>query len=154
MNPMGRRLHGAGILPIAKTTGNMLVAKRSALVSSPGAWGVFGGSAEPGDHAPLDTARREFYEETGYVGPIELYPGPVVRQDRSIGVMFVGIVPAEFTPALNEEHDDFLWVSPAAIPLSARLHWPLHEFLTQKPEPGTLRGRALLDSLRRANALF
>lgn len=150
---MGARQHGAGVVPLARSTGNILVARRTHCCrSEPGTWDVFGGSAEHGDLSPLDTARREFYEETAYAGPIEIYPGPVVRRQRRVGVMFVGIVPFEFVPNLSVEHDDYLWVSPLALRVGAQLHWPLREFLVQKPEPGVLRGRALLEALCRARA--
>src|SRR5690242_16780330 len=64
---------GAGVLPIATDTGEWLVALRSDSVQEPNTWSGIGGKIDPGDaHNPEISAKREFFEESGYSGPITM----------------------------------------------------------------------------------
>lgn len=60
---------GAGILPISKKTGKVLVQKRGAGIIHPNEWATFGGKGEQGE-THRQAAEREFREESGYKGKI------------------------------------------------------------------------------------
>ena len=60
-------LSGAGCIVISKSTHKFLFGCRSDEVQEPGTWGGFGGKVD-GDDSPLETAKREFEEETGFNG--------------------------------------------------------------------------------------
>lgn len=116
---------GAGVLVVAHDTGRVLLGKRSGRVSSPHTLAAFGGSAEKIDANPAQTALRELYEETGYRGPIRLEVAREVTEGRSVGLMFIGLVPFEFDPRLNLEHDAAGWVRPEALNSSIPMHHAL-----------------------------
>lgn len=96
-------MKGAAILPLARTTGRVLVGLRSRRVPRPLTWAPFSGHTKRGE-TPKETALRELAEETGYTGPM------VLRQAGPR--FFVAIVPDEFPPILNWEHEDAAWLDP------------------------------------------
>lgn len=102
------RTIGAGILPIAKS-GKMLVGLRSKEVSYPHTWAPFGGKAETKDMKK--EALREFREETGYKGDLELFPAHVYEDESHKFHNFIGLVDEEFTPRLDHETDKAKWVT-------------------------------------------
>lgn len=61
--------YAAGVLPIARSTGRILIHKRGYDIPHGGTWATFGGKPDPNE-TPKQTARREFREESGYEGPI------------------------------------------------------------------------------------
>jgi len=70
---------GAGLLAVARRTSlhpgkPILLGQRSRNVRSPLTWAPLGGWIEPGEE-PATAARREFAEESGHQGPIELVEG-------------------------------------------------------------------------------
>jgi len=102
---------GAGVLAVAEDTGRFLVALRSEKVKEPGTWGTIGGKQDRGESF-RETALREFQEETGYDGPIDLvavmdYEDPGEFKYRN----FVGVIAAEMDLTANDENDMFLWVT-------------------------------------------
>lgn len=100
----------AGILPISTSTQRILVAYRSKYVNEPHTWGVIGGKLDSGDDIK-STAMREFDEETGYSGHIEMLPGYVFRTSGFEYHNFIGILDDEFTPRRNWETEKFEWVT-------------------------------------------
>jgi 8-oxo-dGTP pyrophosphatase MutT (NUDIX family) len=69
---------GAGLLLVARRTSlasgkPILIGQRSRNVRSPLTWAAFGGWMEAGED-PATAALREFGEESGYRGPVELLP--------------------------------------------------------------------------------
>jgi 8-oxo-dGTP pyrophosphatase MutT (NUDIX family) len=97
-------------------------------------WHVVAGVVEEGETF-ASAAARELSEETGLVAPLvdlrmpQGYPVPEeMRQEYGAGVDKVAIenfaleVPAGWEPILNEEHDEYRWLTLAeAIALA---HWP------------------------------
>jgi 8-oxo-dGTP pyrophosphatase MutT (NUDIX family) len=122
---------GAGIIAYAQDTGNFLLALRSDEVEEPNTWSNIGGaiSGAPGERgvrSPLVGAKKEFAEETGYMGEFEqVTPLYVFRAPRGKFEYhnFLAVVPEEFDPRPSEEHGwetrSFVW-----MPLKAVLDLP------------------------------
>lgn len=88
----------AGVLPYCIKTGRFLIAKRGTNISDPNLWTSFGGKSEEGESSQ-QCARREFKEESGYTGNIQLTnPVPIKTPDGYVFVNYVGLVPNEFRP--------------------------------------------------------
>ena len=96
---------GAGVLPIAKSTGRLLLNHRSAYVNEPNTWGVWGGKVDDEESMDLESeAKREFMEESGYHGPIQLFPAYVFNTSGFQYHNFIGLVPDEFEPKIPPIH--------------------------------------------------
>jgi 8-oxo-dGTP pyrophosphatase MutT (NUDIX family) len=74
-------------------------------VNEAGTWGTFGGRVEA-DEEPSRAAEREFREETGYDGSIDLVPLDRFTQPTFSYQNYLGLMPEEFVPQLNWEPDD------------------------------------------------
>ena len=108
---MGRR--AAGIACFADSTGRLLLLRRSDKVKHPGIWSVPGGRLDRGE-TPLDAALREFCEEAGYRGRLEIDIRPVFRSGGFS--CFVATSPRQFRPSLNWESDGGGWFGPDTLP--------------------------------------
>ncbi len=96
-------------------------------------WQGVTGGVEAGE-SESETARREFFEETGQ--DIEFNTSPVCRHcftlapgfwhyysnDKQITETVYYIVIPQFVPLLSDEHDAWGWVEPEAA--LQMLHWP------------------------------
>jgi 8-oxo-dGTP pyrophosphatase MutT (NUDIX family) len=106
---------GAGILPICKKTGRILLNYRSSYVLEPNTWGVYGGKLddEPvNEQGIIDAAKRELLEETGYDKEIEIIPSFVFRHKKQFTYHnFIGLVEDEFIPEMDWESDGYKWVT-------------------------------------------
>ena len=122
---------GAGILPICETTGRMLLFLREykAGDDDSGKWATAGGMMKDdelkmsADVGSREAALREFKEETGEKDPFSRLISSYVYKspDGSFTYYnFIGIVPEEFTPKLNSEHDEFKWFSANDLKLVPR----------------------------------
>lgn len=110
---------GAGIFPIAKETGRILLGRRSfgPEHTYPNCWGLFGGTYEEEDGQPKVTAKREFYEETKCEDPYMISDTPLYIQDTNHNTYYtyVGIFNKEFEPYVagedkhSQEHLDYGW---------------------------------------------
>lgn len=98
----------AGAIIMAKTTGRIMLVLRSSAVLQPHTWANVGG-AHHSDELPVDAARREAYEETGYRGQIEMIPLLVFQKDSFRYCNYLAIVEDEFIPNLGWEADDYQW---------------------------------------------
>ena len=100
---------GAGILPIAKDTGRILLPLRSKYVNEPNTWGVWGGKIESGEN-PKEAALREFKEETKYHGSVEMIDAYVFKAKGFSYYNYIGILDNEFNPSLDWETESYEWV--------------------------------------------
>lgn len=57
---------GAGVLPLAKSTGRILLSLRSPYVNEPNTWGIVGGAIDKNEN-PKTAALRELQEELGNI---------------------------------------------------------------------------------------
>lgn len=110
-------MRAAGIACFAENSGCLLLLRRSRAVSAPGVWAFPAGRVDRGESS-YDAALREFGEETGYRGPLEVGDEPMLVEGPFAG--FVAIAPTEFVPRLNWENDAAGWFGPETLPL------PLH----------------------------
>lgn len=107
---------GAGVLPISKDTGRILIGLRSKYVNEPGEWGIFGGMVDDNDEIndPEKAAMRELEEETGNASEIIDIIKCVVFKSSGGGFEyhnFLGIVKDEFEPDLDFETESAKWVT-------------------------------------------
>lgn len=100
-------------------------------------WGLDGGTNE-GNETPWEGLRREIVEEVGSIDikktiPLETF---ISRDTKFKFHTYLCIVPNEFIPVLNKEHNGYAWCSFG--------HWPktLHEGLRN-----TLQSKANLNKL-------
>lgn len=99
----------AGAILLAKKTGRILLVLRSAKVLQPHTWGNVGG-AHHADENPVDAAKREAHEETGYNGSMSLIPLLVFRKGNDFVYRnFLAVVEDEFVPNLGWEATDHRW---------------------------------------------
>ena len=119
---------GAGAIIIARSTGRLLIPKRSPYVEQPNTWGVWGGAIDPNEN-PKEAARREIAEECGYTGKIELFPLYVFHAATSDFKYFnfLGVVDDEFTPRLDWETSEAEWFDLTRLP--SPLHFGLKAVL-------------------------
>ena len=116
----------AGCIVVAEDTGRWCLQQRSNTVSDPGVWSTWGGGREPGE--TLEQAvRRELEEEGGYVGPLALEP----LHSNSQYATFIGRVPHEFEPRINQESKSWCWADQDQLP--EPLHPGLVEALKKIP---------------------
>jgi 8-oxo-dGTP pyrophosphatase MutT (NUDIX family) len=99
----------AGAILMAKTTGRIMLCLRSGSVEQPYTWGNCGGAFHS-DERPIDAAKREVYEETGYTGGVTMVPLFVFKSGTFRYSNFLAIVEDEFVPNLGWEADDHVWV--------------------------------------------
>lgn len=99
----------AGILYSAPT-GQILLMKRAPGKVHGGEWSFPAGKLESGE-SPAAAAVREFMEETGV--PIE---GTLKLHNRQAGFTLFSHVGPVFSPVLNDEHTEFMWADPLALP--------------------------------------
>lgn len=103
----------AGVLPICKKTGRILVAYRSKYVNEPHTWGVFGGKLDEddGEEDLQEVAKREFIEETDFSGDIRLIPAYIYKAKGFEYHNFIGIIDEEFEPKLDWETEKTKWMN-------------------------------------------
>lgn len=109
---------GAGILPICRKTGKILVQKRGKNIVYPNQWCTFGGKGEEGE-TKEQAAKREFKEESGYSGSIQKLKLLDTHSRKTFKFYnYLCIVPDEFkvttinkkTDANHIEVQDAKWV--------------------------------------------
>jgi 8-oxo-dGTP pyrophosphatase MutT (NUDIX family) len=128
----------AGILPLCKETGRLLVCHRSIYVHEPGTWGIFGGKVDfdnPSENDIMDAALRELEEETEYTGQMELIPAYVFKdEDKFSYHNFIGLVDEEFKPILNWENDKYRWMTFEDLDNLNKKHYGLVKLLANSTD--------------------
>ena len=108
---------GGGVLPICTETKRILLPYRSAYVNEPHTWGVWGGKIDEeygqSEDDIMDVVKREFTEESGYDGHIELITAYIFEtSNKSFKYFnFIGLLSEEFEPELNWETESYKWVT-------------------------------------------
>jgi 8-oxo-dGTP pyrophosphatase MutT (NUDIX family) len=105
--PPSKSRDAAGVLIVARHTGlypgrPVLLGQRSNNVRSPLTWALWGGQIEPGED-PATTALREFREECGHTGVVELLASSLWAHQVSTFHAFtfhnfIGVVEEQFDP--------------------------------------------------------
>ena len=118
-------------MPLAESTGRILLTLRSSLVNEPGTWGIPGGAIDE-DESPSTAARRELQEELGYSGPVRLIAGHVFEAEDFQYHNFIGVVPDEFEASFNWENDDAEWFDIDGLP--SPLHFGVSALLSNSEQ--------------------
>lgn len=93
-------------------SGRVLLLRRSKKGDHEGEWGLPGGKLE-GDETPERAAVREVKEETGYLtGHAGRFHMRSVRRGVD-ATTYLFECDDEFKPQLDDEHTDYMWISPA-----------------------------------------
>lgn len=121
----------AGILPIAKDSGKILLSYRSKYVNEPNTWGIWGGAVDKIEDSVLNTARKEFKEETKFSGTIILIPSFIFKSPNNTFEYhnFIGILDSEFIPKLDWETEKFKWVTFDEMLLLPNKHFGLKSLI-------------------------
>lgn len=121
---------GAGLLPICTDTKRILIGLRSEYVNEPLTWGIFGGMVDP-DENVLETAKREFIEETKYDGHIDLIKAYVFKSPKGGFEYhnFIGLINKEFVPKLDWETKETKWMTYQDLLDISSKHFGLSELL-------------------------
>lgn len=138
----------AGCVLRAADTGRWCLQQRSDSVSDPGVWSSWGGGVEPGETLE-QTVRRELEEEGGYTGPLKLEP--LMMNQRY--ATYIGHVPHEFEPSINNEVKDWCWVERDQLP--GPLHPGLEQAFLKLNEnfaDGKVKGKSRPGRVKRAGA--
>lgn len=122
----------AGILPISKATKRILVSHRSDYVNEPNTHGIWGGKLDNDNETISQVAKREFKEETQYMGEITLYPAYIYRDGDFSYHNFIASIPNEFTPKLDWETKDFNWLTLDELITLPNKHFGLEALLDDK----------------------
>jgi len=106
-----------GVIPICTKTGRILLPYRSKYVNEPHTWGVWGGKIDEedgqGESDIEDVVKREFMEEGGFDGNIELIPAFIFRTPNKTFTYynFIGLLDHEHQPELDWETESYRWVT-------------------------------------------
>lgn len=102
----------AGIIPIAKSTGRILLNLRGDKMNSPNKFSCWGGYCAMGE-SPEENALREFKEESGFLGEIKLIK--IFIDDSPTKKMtyttFIGVIEDEFEPKIDQESLGWEWLT-------------------------------------------
>ncbi|MBM4257722.1 MAG: NUDIX hydrolase [Deltaproteobacteria bacterium] len=121
---------GAGGIPLARSTGRLLIAQRSPRVLQPGTWGTIGGAIDPGE-GPEDAVLREIREELGFHTATidDLHLCYVFRDQRTSFTYhnYIVLVDDEFQPTSNWEVSAHAWIEFGQWP--SPLHFGMEAWL-------------------------
>lgn len=126
----------AGILPISRRTGRILVPFRSGKVHLGNTWGVWGGKVDADDLDVGEAALREFAEEAKFEGRMDLVEAYRFEDPDSDFTYqnFLGLVEDEFDPALNWETSEAQWMTLEEVRELQDKHFGLEALLRNSDE--------------------
>jgi len=152
--PGTRSFHSAvGCLLMAADTLNFSFQLRAPSTDEPECYGTWGGGID-GNESTFEALKRELKEETGYSGPIRIYP-LMTYYDQDSGFQYYNnlvTVPEEFTikagPKFKKESSGDIWVPFGAWPE------PLHPGLKSllQDDPSMLTVRSVMKIVERAKS--
>lgn len=124
---------GAGVLPYSKSTKRFLINFRSKYVNEAHTWNIWGGKIDTEEDIK-DAVEREFEEESGYDGNIELIDAYIFKNPKGKFKYynFIGIIDNEFTPILNWESENYKWVTYDELINLDNKHFGLENLLNDK----------------------
>ena len=111
-------LGGSFILMFNEECNSILLGYRSSNAQwNPNTWCPFGGTIEEGE-LPIETAIREYYEETGIsVDSYDITQTPIYTKTDTDSYghlhqmfLYLGMLHTEIDPVINDEHTDYKWV--------------------------------------------
>jgi len=124
-------IRGAGVIPYCSNTNKYLLNLRSKDVNQPLTWSSWGGEAEEGETL-LSCATREFIEESGYSGEVNLIRCYTFRRPQITYINYMLILDEEFDPILSWESEDGKWFSLEEIKTLRNKHFGLIYLLNSK----------------------
>lgn len=118
---MEQKKIAAGVLPVCSRTGRILLVQRGPSQDGSGTWACLGGMFEDKlDHSPKETAKREFVEESRYIGNYKISSTPLfINKSNHLNFYtYVGLFTEEFIPNIEAEKEavDFGWFHLDEIP--------------------------------------
>jgi 8-oxo-dGTP pyrophosphatase MutT (NUDIX family) len=140
---------GAGGIFLARDSGRVLLACRSARVLQPGTWGTIGGALDHGE-GPEEAVIREVREELGiHVATTDLHLCYVFRDSRTRFEYYnyTVLVAEEFLPEPNWEVAEHAWVEFGQWPTP--LHFGMQAWL--EDPAGERMLRVLVEGVREEN---
>lgn len=120
---------GSGILFYCTSTKRYLLMHRSRIVEQPGTWGILGGACPP-DEKPMESAKREAYEEARYTVTTPLKLLYIFKSGTFSYFTYLVKVKNEFEPVLNWESQNYQWASRDNFP--EPLHFGVQELIKHK----------------------
>ena len=137
---------GAGILAIDKHSGKLLIARRGMAGGYPNTWATFGGTFEDEDITPKQTAKREFWEETGVDVSYDISKKPFYVDSNPFIEFYTYLAIFDGQPKIiiNEESLGYAWVDLENMPFN--LIPGLEEMLREKGKELKILINNLLDS--------
>lgn len=102
---MKKDFMGAGFLPFCHNTNRFLVLLRN---DPKPTWGTVGGGRD-NNETPIQTAKREFAEETRIRPNCKVINSYVNDLHKGIYYNFIGVFDKEFKPKLDNENIDYKW---------------------------------------------
>ena len=136
---------GGGILLVNNTSGRILLEYRSLYVNEPHTYNLIGGKIDEEEGQSEsdieDVVKREFEEETGFRGNIQLIPAYVFQTGNKSFTYynFIGLTDKEFTPTLNWETESFKWVTFDELMKIEPKHFGLKELLNDPSSMSTIK---------------
>jgi 8-oxo-dGTP pyrophosphatase MutT (NUDIX family) len=106
----------AGVLIVARTTGNCFLMKRADLGKYPMTWAMLSGEIDNGER-PLDGLKREVGEEISIDPNIIEYHYAYTEKSNDLDFYyFIGFTDTEFEPTLNYENLAWGWFDKNDLP--------------------------------------
>ena len=106
----------AGVLVKALDTNRVLLVLRSDKCSEPYNWALVSGGINTEENT-LEGLKREVFEELGTNPDILKYEFTHIETEGDMKFFYYeGFTEHEFSPILNEEHDDFGWFEEDSLP--------------------------------------